>query len=345
MAEETGSSPPRRSEGPPRLLIVDDERHVRTILARWLSAEGYDCESAVSAEEALERLENGTFSLLITDIGLPGMSGIDLLKIVKSRFADTAVIMVTASDDRTTAIRALGLGAYGYVIKPFERNEVAINVVNALERQNLVSMREIYERDLEAMVCEQTEEIRSSREEIILRLIAAQEYRHDETGAHIRRISLGAEGIARELGFPKDESEMLRLAAPMHDVGKIAIPDTILTKPSALTKKEWEIMRTHTTIGGHILGGTSIPLLEMSRNIALCHHEKWDGSGYPQGISGTDIPQVARIVTVVDVYDALVHDRVYRPAFTKDEALAMVCRERETHFDPRILDIFLKMVP
>jgi len=328
-----------------RILIVDDEADVRAILSRWLEREGYQCVTAANAKEACEHLRDGDFALLVTDIMMPGVSGIDLLTIVKQKFPDVAVLMATAVDDRQTAIQALQIGAYGYIVKPFERNEVVINVVNALERRRLVLASQEYEQRLEGRVREQTEDIRQSREEILLRLIAAQELRHDETGAHVRRIGLYSEVLASRMGQPADHAETLRLAAPMHDVGKIGIPDAILLKPGKLDDDEWDIMKGHTTIGGRILRGTHIPLLHMAEQIALAHHEKWDGSGYPKGLAGEDIPESARIVAVVDVYDALVNDRVYRPAVPEHDALAIMDRERGGHFDPDVYDAFRAALP
>ncbi len=327
---------------PPRVLVVDDERSIREILTRWLEGEGYECETAASAEEACGILKADNYSLLIADILMPGKSGIELLTVTKRRSPDVAVIMVTAVDDRDTAIHALHLGAYGYVIKPFEQNEVIVNVVNALERRRLTLASKDYERCLEEKVREQTNEIRQSREEIALKLMAAQEYRHDETGAHVRRLGLYAEVIGERMGHTKEYTDMLRLAAPMHDVGKIGIPDSILTKRGKLSVDEFEIMKTHTVIGARILEGTAIELLNLARDIALDHHEKWDGSGYPRGTSGEDIPGAARIVAVLDVYDALVHKRVYRPALPEEEALAIIKDGRGSHFDPNVYDMFLQ---
>ncbi len=328
-----------------RLLIVDDESQVCRLLARWLEPAGFECAQAANAEQALELLEANTFSLLIADIRLPGKSGIELLSTTRQRFPDVAVIMVTAVDDRKTAILALELGAYGYVIKPFEQNEVIINVISALERRRLALESRDYERSLEQRVREQTEDVRISRREICLHLMAAQQYHHDETGAHIRRIGRYAEVLAGRMGYYEEQAEMLCLAAPLHDVGKIAVPDTVLLKPGELTQDERDTMKTHTTIGGRILEGSTVPLVNMSRDIALRHHEKWNGSGYPDGLLGEDIPEPARIVAVLDVYDALLHDRVYRPAVSEEEALEIITDGRGSHFDPRVVDVFMQVLP
>ncbi len=345
MTQRTNPPPSEQNGNLARLLIVDDEPPVRELLARWLSAEGYACETTEDVEHAEELLERDAVSLVIADIRLPGKSGMDLLRLVGERFPDVAVVMATAVDDREAAIRALETGAYGYVVKPFKRNEVVINVVNALERRKMLLEKQDYERGLEETIREQTEDIRLSRREIALRLIAAQEYRHDESGSHIRRIGRYAGALGRRLGYSEEQAEFLSLAAAVHDVGKIGVPDSVLLKPGKLTPEERKAMEKHTTIGGRILEGTHIPLLNLARDVALCHHEKWDGSGYPFGLSGDDIPEAARIVGVLDVYDALVHKRVYRPAMREEEALQVMKEQCESHFDSNVFDVFLAEVP
>jgi len=281
---------------------------------------------------------------LISDIMMPGMSGIDLLAVVRSLSRDTAVVMVTAIDDRKTAALALDLGAYGYVIKPFDRHEILISVVNALERRRLTLLSQEYERSLEAKVEERTGQVRQREEEIVLRLISAVGQRHDDTGSHIRRIGLYSSVMAKSLGWTPESVRDIRLAAPMHDVGKIGIPDTILLKPGRLTREEFDVIKTHTTIGAAILDGSDVPLLQMAREIALSHHEQWDGSGYPQGLIEEATPESARIVSVVDAYDAMLNDRVYRPALPEDEALSLMKIGKGKHFDPKILDCFLELL-
>jgi putative two-component system response regulator len=328
-----------------RVLVVDDEPYVREILRRWLEEEGYQCAQAANAEEALEALRADDYHLLISDIRMPGLSGLELLVRIRAQLPDVAVIMVTAVDDRSTAVTALELGAYGYVIKPFGRNEVLINIANALERRRLDLAGRDYQQLLEEEVRQRTAEIQRREEEISLRLISAAAFRNEETGSHIHRMGLYAELLASALTWRREEIEAIRLAAPMHDVGKIGIPDTILLKPGELTMKEFQIIKTHTQIGAHILEGSRIPLLSLAKEIALSHHEKWDGSGYPRGLQGDSIPASGRLVAVVDVYDALVHDRVYRPALTESEAVGIMRDGRGSHLDPRFLDTFLDLLP
>lgn len=333
------------AEGEDRVLIADDEPYVQRILSRILEPEGYQCDTVGSTNEALEKLARRDYSLLISDIMMPGRSGIELLSEVREEYPDLAVIMVTAVDDRDTAVRTLELGAYGYVIKPFDQNEVVINVANALERRRLVMLSKRYAHELEEEVRERTADIRRREQEIALRLVTASEYRDEETGAHIRRIGRYAEIVAREFGWDIDAAEEIGLAAPMHDVGKIGVPDNILLKPGTLTDEEFEIIKTHTRIGAEILGGSDIPLLQLAEEIALTHHERWDGSGYPRGLAGEEIPESGRIVAVIDVYDSLVHDRVYRDALPEDDALEIISDGRDAHFDSRVHDAFLEVLP
>ncbi len=205
--------------------------------------------------------------------------------------------------------------------------------------RSLVERRR-YARELEEKVREQTADIRSAQEEVIYRLVSASQWRDLETGMHVRRTGLFSEVLAKAMGWSAAEAEVIRLAAPMHDVGKIGIPDAILRKPGKLTPEEFEVMKTHTFIGAQMLADSNVPMLQMAREIALNHHERWDGQGYPNGLSGQEIPESARIVAIVDVYDALTHDRVYRPALSEDEALDIMRQGAGTQFDPLLLTYF-----
>lgn len=329
----------------PRILIVDDEAFVCRLVERTLTANGHRCATATSGQEALDTLSLGGFGLIVSDIMMPGMSGLELLARAKESHPGIAAIMLTAVDDQETAIKALELGAYGYVIKPFNPNELLINVVNALRRQELERMRDEYEGRLERDVRERTAEIRRTQEEVMVRLVSAAGYRDEETGAHIRRIGLFARALAERLGWDDAAQGDILLAAPMHDIGKIAIPDHILRKPGKLTPSEFERIKSHTVIGAQIMADSGIALLGMARDIALSHHERWDGTGYPHGLAGEDIPMSARIVAVCDVYDALLHDRVYRPGSSEEEALAIMREGRGRHFDPAVLGAFMEELP
>ena len=327
------------------ILVVDDEPYVCRLVLRLLQKQGYTCDTCESASEAIKKIEAGAYKLVVSDIMMPGMTGIELLARIKKTHPDMAFIMLTGVDDHETAFRTLDLGAFGYVIKPFEPNELIINVANSLRRRELEMERNRYEGRLEREVSERTSEIRATQEQITLRLVTASEYRDEETGAHIRRMGEYAAILAQAMGLKAETVEEIRLAAPMHDIGKIGVSDAILRKPGKLTDDEFKQIKEHTTIGGSILAGSQIALLNLAREIALHHHEKWNGSGYVLGLRGENIPLCARIVTVCDVYDALVSDRIYRPALPEDKALAIMKEGRGVHFDPRILDIFLEQIP
>jgi putative two-component system response regulator len=330
---------------PAQLLVVDDEPIVRDLLSRWLRDDGYSCATASSAAAAWAHLQEHHVDLATLDITMPGGSGLDLLDQIRKTLPDTAAVMLTAEGDSAKAIRALTAGAYGYLIKPVERQELLIQVRNAIERRRLLIENREYMHELESKVREQTHSIRAAHEDTIHRLVTASMYRDEETGAHIRRVGMCSAVMAYALGWSYDEVELLRMAAPMHDIGKIGIPDVILQKPGTLTPEEFEIMKRHTLIGAEMLAGSESPVLELGRMIALSHHERWDGKGYPLGLAASNIPERARIVAIVDVYDALTHDRVYRPALSDDNAVGVIENGLGTHFDPCLLRLFLSLLP
>ncbi|MBI4962363.1 MAG: response regulator [Desulfomonile tiedjei] len=329
-----------------RILVVDDEPHVCDLLMRWLTADGHSCAPAFNGETALRLLQSHEFHLVISDIMMPGISGMDLLRTIKMRFPKIAVLMVTAVDDRKTGILALELGAYGYIIKPFDRNEILINVASALERRETSLLARQYELNLAEHAHRHDLEMRH-REEIILRMISASGRGHGETGGHLRRVGSYASALAKTVasGWTLRALEDIEVAAALHDAGKVGISHRILHKTGKLTPEEFDVMKTHTLIGQRILGDSDAPLLRMARDIAFSHHERWDGSGYPQGLAGKAIPETARIVAVVEVYDALINKRLYRPAFTEDEALSMMIQQSGKQFDPRTLDAFISILP
>ncbi|HSO02234.1 MAG TPA: HD domain-containing phosphohydrolase [Gaiellaceae bacterium] len=337
-----------------RILIVDDEDQIRTLPARLLGAHGYECLTAESAAAARRTLKEAHVALVLSDVNMPGESGIDFTREVLAQYPDTAVVMVTGMDDRRYADIAIELGAYGYILKPFKPNELIINVGNALRRRALeIENREHRER-LEQTVLDRTAalrdtitqletsdaELRRLREETIRRLSWAAEFRNQETGEHIVRMSLYCALLARLAGLDAERAEMIRIASPMHDVGKIGIPDRIMLKPGRLTADERSVIETHTEIGHRILAGSGVELLDLAADLALTHHERIDGTGYPGGLAGDEIPIEGRIVAVADVFDALTSDRVYRPAYQPDEAHALMLEGRGTQFDAFLLDLF-----
>jgi putative two-component system response regulator len=337
-----------------RILIVDDEDSIRRLLERLLGQHGYRCATAANALEARALLAAEPFALVLSDVNMPGESGLDLVSDILRCYPDTAVVMVTGLDDRRYAEVALEHGAFGYVLKPFKPNELLINVVNALRRRTLELENRDHRERLEQTVLERTGalretisrletsegELRRLREESIRRLSWAAEFRNHETGEHIIRMSLYCALIARLAGLDAEQADTVRIASPMHDVGKIGIPDRILLKPGPLTPEERQVMEGHTEIGYRILAGSGTQLLDLAATMALTHHERLDGAGYPQGLAGEAIPLEGRITAIADVFDALTSDRVYRPAFQPDEALAMMLEGRGTQFDAVLLDRF-----
>jgi putative two-component system response regulator len=323
-----------------RILVVDDQDIVRVALLRTLRKHGFTCFEAADAFKTLELLDRESIDLVLSDIKMPGMSGLSLVKAVAHRIPEIAFVMVSSMDNTEMAMECLRQGAYGYVLKPFKTNDILIAVANALRRR----MLELEYQDREALLArrvqEQTLEIRSSREEIALRLISASEHRDNETGAHVRRIGLYTAEMGRMLDWGEEQVETIRAAAPMHDIGKIGVPDRILQKEGPLTEEEWIIMKTHTTMGANILKDSNVPFIQMGARIAACHHEKFDGSGYPAGLKGERIPIEARMTCLVDIYDALIHRRVYKLPWDEGDVLAYLKENSGKLFDPQLVKLF-----
>ena len=286
-----------------RILIVDDEDFIRELLSRWFIDEGYQVELAASAEEALEALRPDPHELLILDITLPGMSGIELLEKVKREHGDeVAAVMVTGMDDRTTAVRWLEMGAHSYVVKPIEQKDLSLNVAAALKGREQALIARDYQRFLEVEVRRRTEETRRREEEIALRLVAAAEHGEPGSQAHVRRIGMFSEVLARALGWEMQAIDDIRVAASMHDIGKIGVPNDLLQHSDTLSSSDLEVLRRHTEIGAEMLARSDTPLTQMAEKIARSHHEWWDGSGYPDGLAGERIPLAARIAAIADAY-------------------------------------------
>ncbi|HEX3735789.1 MAG TPA: HD domain-containing phosphohydrolase [Solirubrobacterales bacterium] len=331
-----------------RILIVDDEAQICRLMARILSQDDHLCTPAASAAEARELLAAESFELAICDISLGAESGLDLASEIRASSPGTAILMATAKNEPALAALATDIGVYGYMVKPFSADELRIDVANALYRRRLETENRRHREQLSAIVSERTAELRStvtelerSRRETIHRLSRAVETRDTETGSHIERIGELAGLIGERLGLDPLRVELLRIASPMHDVGKIGISDRILRKPGKLTAEEQAEMQRHTEIGYGILSGSEAEPLDLAAEIALTHHEKMDGSGYPRGLGSDEIPLEGRIAAVVDVFDALITNRVYRPAFGVDEATEIMREGRGSHFDPEPLDALL----
>jgi putative two-component system response regulator len=335
---------------PISVLIVDDDETFRRTLARILTAAGYACVEASTSAEARDRLDaDAGVAALLCDIEMPGESGLELLPTLVADFPDLAVIMTTGLDDPAYAETAFATGAYGYLIKPFTPNEVVIALDGALRRRQLEMDRSSQARSRErellrmrtlrgvlSVIEDGTSE--SGEEANMERLARAVSLRDEETGGHIQRMSRYSALVGRAMGFSDASAEELRLAAALHDVGKIGVPDTILLKPGSLSNDEYATMQRHALIGYQLLAGSSSSLLDDAAVIALGHHEWWDGNGYPRGLMGEEIPLGARIAAVADVFDALTSNRVYRPGVSIDEALVVMTELRGRQFEPALFD-------
>lgn len=309
------------------LLVVDDEPANLHVLKNVLGDQ-YRLLFAREGRRALVIAADEQPDLILLDVMMPGFSGHEVCRQLKSNEATAhiPVIFVTALSEICDEAAGFELGAVDYLAKP-----VSPAIVNARVRNHLSLVS--------------VEELKQSRLSIVHRLGRAAEYKDNETGLHVIRMSLFAQIVARNAGFDEIEAEELLNAAPLHDIGKIGIPDAILQKPGRLTPEEWRIMRRHTEIGAEIIGEDGSQLLKMAREIALCHHEKWDGSGYPAGLKGKDIPITARIVALADVFDALTSVRPYKPAWPIDEAVVHIREQSGRHFDPELVLVFLECLP
>lgn len=336
------------------ILVVDDEEPIRRLLGYLLQSHGYTVTLAADASEARRQLDQQPYALMLCDVNMPGESGLDLVRTVLSYRPDVAAIMVTGLDSPVLANAALEAGAFGYVIKPFESNEVLIGVANALRRRRLELENRQHRDRLEDVVKTRTmalqqalewlerseKELRLSREETIQRLAIAAEFRDSATAQHIQRMSHYCELLARQAGLPPERCELIRTASPMHDIGKIGTPDHVLLKPGKFTQDEFNVICQHAEIGYRILSGSEAELLKVAAVIAYTHHERFDGKGYPRRLKGNAIPIEGRIAAIADAFDALTTQRVYKPAFDLHHAVDMMRTHRGEHFDPELLDTF-----
>jgi putative two-component system response regulator len=341
------------------ILVVDDEHAARSVAGRILQSH-YEVQFAADAPEARSKLMGFPIDLLLCDIHLPGESGMELISsLLAHDDDDLAVVMVTGEDNPALADRAFELGAYGYLVKPYRRGDLLITVSNALRRRQLERQSRAYQRDLEQDVIVKTletehvrqllrrseESLERSRLETVHKLSLAVEMRDQVTGHHLSRMGAYCEEIARRMHLPEEQCDVISLAAQMHDIGKVAIPDRILLKPGPLTEEERDQMETHAEIGRQILQGSESPILRLAECIAWTHHEWVDGSGYPRGLAGDEIPVHGRIAAVADVYDALTRDRPYREALPAADATALMAEGHGTQFDPEALEVFMLAVP
>ena len=333
---------------PVRILVVDDESPVRTMIAAALERQGYTLELAGGGREALEALELNTFNLVLTDIVMQDVNGIALLERIHALQPNLPVVMVTAVHDISVAIDSMRRGAYDYLLKPFERDQLLSTVERAINHRRALEETESYHQSLEEMVRARTEMLRHAMEDLehsydvtLEALGDALDLKDSETEGHSKRVTAYAIALARAMGIPPEEIKIIARGAFLHDVGKMAIPDEILRKPGKLSEQERELMREHCARGYQML--RKIPFLAGAAEIVFCHQEHFDGSGYPNGLRGREIPVGARIFAVADTLDAITSDRPYRQASDFDSAREEILRCSGTQFDPAVVEVFLKI--
>lgn len=326
-----------------KILLVDDDEKNLELLEAILSPLGYDILKADDGVSALSIIKKEKVDLVLLDVMMPEMSGFEVAQRIKAD-RQIPVILLTSLREKEDILKGLESGADEFLSKPFFKEELLLRIKNTLklkEYQN--TLRERVNRRT-AYLKEALKKLTVLTREMAFRLLTAAEYRDIETGKHLIRVGRYSRIICEALGFKKAFLELMENAAPMHDIGKVGIPDNILLKPGKLTPEEFETMKSHTLIGARILEGSEFPLIQMSCAIALTHHEKWDGSGYPYGKKREDIPLSGRIVALTDVFDALSSRRPYRPAFPWDESLNMVKQDTGKSFDPQVVEAFLKSI-
>ena len=331
-----------------KILIVDDDSTNIALLNEILNEEGYqNIFSTTDPFQVITLHKKHRFDLIVLDIQLPGISGIKILqqlqRMVKSEYLP--VLVLTAHTEAKIRKQVLALGAKDFISKPFENWEIMLRIKNTLHA-NLYHKQQVFRKDLlESEIHKRTKEILETQFEIVQRLAVAGELRDNETGAHVKRMSHICSLLAMKRGLGSEFSELMLYASTMHDVGKIGIPDSILLKSKKLSPEEWQVMQQHPKIGARIIGNHESKLISLAREIALYHHEKWDGSGYPHGFSGNEIPVSARIAAISDVFDALSSNRPYKQAWPAEKVVETIKAESGSHFEPAMVDIFLENLP
>jgi len=329
-----------------RILIVDDNEANVVLLTKVLTSAGYEnITSMTDSRLVRDAYEADHHDIILLDIRMPYLDGFEVMAQLQTLAEDDylPVLVLTAQIDDETKTRALQEGAKDFLHKPFEKIEVLNRIRNMLEVRLLHKQARNHNVVLEQRVIERTIELASTRMDVIQRLGRAAEYRDNETGLHVIRMSRFCELLALEIGMEEAAATLLLNASPMHDVGKIGIPDNVLLKPGKLDSDEWEIMKTHSAIGAELLSGSGNPMMDLACEIAMTHHERWDGSGYPDGIAGEDIPISGRITALCDVFDALMSARPYKKVWSHQETLDLIKAESGKHFEPALVEAFLNI--
>lgn len=328
------------------IMVVDDQPANLKLMEEMLRQRGYAVRSFPRGRLALAAAAEQPPDLILLDINMPEMSGFEVCNRLKSdgKLASIPVIFLSASRETEDKLQAFRCGGMDYITKPFQFEEVQARVATHLQLNHLQRKLQMHNEWLEDSVRRRTREIEESRFEVLRRLAIAAEYRDDSTGKHTQRVGWTSALLAQELQMPGSQCRMIRLVAPLHDVGKIGVPDRILLKKGKLTPDEFEAVKKHVPIGAKILSGSQSPILQMAETIALYHHERWDGTGYCAGLQAERIPLPARIVTVADVFDALTHARPYKRAWPIEEAMREIWSQRGLHFDPTIVGALHKLV-
>jgi putative two-component system response regulator len=327
-----------------RVLVVDDEPANVRLLERLLQLWGFvDVVTTTRSSEAMALYESVRPDILFLDLQMPDPNGFRLMELLAEEIHGATrlpVLVLTADVSPSVRKQALAAGARDFLTKPFDPTEVELRLRNLLETRRLQLQLQDQNETLERRVRERTHDLDMARLETLERLALAGEYRDDNTHEHAQRVGRSVALLAEALGEPEEEVELIRRASPLHDIGKIGVPDSILLKPAKLRRNEFELMKSHTEIGHQILSGSGSRVLRLSAEIALTHHERWDGSGYPRGLAGAEIPLCGRITALADVFDALMHERPYKEAWSLDAALAEIRSEAGRHFDPVVVDVF-----
>jgi putative two-component system response regulator len=331
-----------------RILIVDDEPANLRLLDKMLRGQGF--ESLILLDDprqVLDFYQSTQPALILLDINMPHLDGFQVMEQLQALNDPLLppIVILTAQHDKAYLLRALAGGARDFIAKPFDRNELLMRVRNLLDAQLAHRLVHDQKAMLEDMVRARTEALRRTQLQVVQRLGMAVGYRDEETGNHILRMSHISALLARGMGWSEADCELMLYASPMHDIGKIGIPDSILLKPGKLEPDEWETMKAHTTIGARLLEGDDSDIMRMAREIALSHHERWDGSGYPAGLSGEAIPLCGRIAMLADLFDALTSARPYKQAWPVESALDMIRESSGKHFDPVLVEVFMQELP